>query len=100
MWWFWWWMLFVIILLVLPLGYGWGYRDWGPPYPSVYRRSRDRNSPPAVGPAAGNASMANPTGSVSNNPPDLSGWGVGADLLWIFLVLAIVWLLLALFWWA
>lgn len=30
----WIWLFFVFLFLLLPLSYGWGYRGWGPPYPS------------------------------------------------------------------
>jgi hypothetical protein len=58
MWWYaygcwWWWMLFLIILFLLPLGYGWGYRGWGP----WYRRRR----PGDIG----------------------TGWGLAGVLLWV-----------------
>ena len=68
-WWVWW-VLFVIIFFLLPLGYGWGYRGWGPWY-----RRRRRNP-----------------GSAATTPGDETGWGCGGILLWIVLIIAIFWL--------
>ncbi len=28
--WWWKWMVVMGVLLVTPMGYGWGYRGWGP----------------------------------------------------------------------
>ncbi len=28
--WWWMWMVVMGVLLVTPMGYGWGYRGWGP----------------------------------------------------------------------
>jgi hypothetical protein len=32
MWWFW---LAMMLIFFMPVGYGWGYRGWGAPYPSL-----------------------------------------------------------------
>lgn len=37
--WWWWWLVFLAIFFLLPLGYGWDYRGWGPWY---RRRSTTR----------------------------------------------------------
>ena len=72
----WWlWLLFMIFLLI-PTGYGWGYRGWGPPYPSYYRRRR------AFAPTHPSA-----------------GWGWIADALWICFLVELVWLITGGFWW-
>jgi hypothetical protein len=34
------WMAFMFLFLVPPIGYGWGYRKWGPPYPRYVQRRR------------------------------------------------------------
>ncbi|MCC7418523.1 MAG: hypothetical protein IT176_15415 [Acidobacteria bacterium] len=81
-WWVWWWLAFVIIFFLLPLGYGWGYRGWGPPY-------RRKGRPPA----------GRPPGSVGNEIDHSSDWGATAILLWVVLFIAIVWLLAAFAWW-
>ena len=72
MWWFWWWLLFVTVLFLLPLGYGWGYRGWGPPYPSRSAATRERRA------------------------RELAAWGVAADVLWLGLIAALVWLVVVL----
>jgi hypothetical protein len=75
MWW-WWWILFIVIFFFLPLGYGWGYRGWGPWY---------RRRPPT--------DLAN-----ESVPPEVdTGWGWIAFFLWIVLILAIIWLVAG--WW-
>ena len=69
--------LFLILLFFLPLGYGWGYRGWGPPYPSYYHRRRR----PAE--AYGDTAVAD------------DGWGILADVLWIVLTVWLAWFVLA-----
>lgn len=68
MWWFW--IAMLLLLFLIPLGYGWGYRGWGPPYPSRWPRRRA---------TAGGAEVA-------------PGWGFGADLLWIVFFFMLAWL--------
>lgn len=38
--WWWIWIAFMFLFLVPPIGYGWGYRGWGAPYPSYVQRRR------------------------------------------------------------
>ena len=68
--WWWWWLAFTLIFFLLPLGYGWGYRGWGP----WYRRRR---------PVDGDID---------------AGWGAAGIFLWIVLFIAIVWLITAWAW--
>jgi len=79
-WWFWFWLLFVTVLLLLPLAYGWGYRGWGSPFPSFYRRKQL------------------PTREASSRPEALGNPIMGASLFWITLAVAIIWFLLAFAW--
>ena len=72
--WTWWW-IFVLFLILLPMTYGWGYRRWGPPYPSFYRRRR------VADPAPGAAVE--------------SGWGLMAVFVWLALMIGMVWLFIA-----
>lgn len=72
--WWWWWLIFVIIFFFIPLGYGWGYRGWGPWY-------RRRRRPPTVAPGT------------EPVPGDDTGWGCAGGLLWIILIIAIIWLI-------
>jgi hypothetical protein len=39
MWW-WIWIGFMFLFFVSPVSYGWGYRGWGPPYPSYVQERR------------------------------------------------------------
>ncbi len=72
-WWIIW--LFGMSLLFLPMGYGWGYRGWGPPYPSYLQRRREQQ---AV--AAG------------RDPGfDHYAWGYGGDLVWLMLMVVVFW---------
>lgn len=83
--WFLLWLLFVVFLLVLPLGYGWGYRGWGPPYPSYYRRRRAAAAAdPAVDPGA------------DTSVEEAAAWGALDELLWVVVAVAILWLLVGL----
>lgn len=79
--WWWWWVLFLIIFFLHPVGYGWGYRGWGPWY---RRRGSTTVRPSAAG---------EPPGAY-----DQTGWGWGGAFLWIILLIAIVWLIAALGW--
>ena len=71
--WWWWWIAFVVIFFLLPLGYGWGYRGWGP----WYRRRRPGTLAAGTEPGAG----------------DSAGWGGCAVILWIIVIVAIFWLI-------
>lgn len=64
-WWFLW-MMFMVVLLVPSVGYGWGYRGWGPPYPRYIQRRRAQRA--SVG-----------GGMASHNH---EAWGWYGDLLW------------------
>ncbi len=70
--WWWWWIAFVIIFFLFPLGYGWGYRGWGP----WWRRRRPATT--AGGPE--------------------QGWGCAGAILWIILIIAIFWFIAAWGW--
>lgn len=78
----WWlvWMAFMFFFLLAPLGYGWGYRSWGPPYPSYIQRRRH--------------AAARSGGSTFNH----RSWGIGGDLIWVVLMIA-VFSFCGVFWW-
>ena len=80
--WWWMWMLFIFFVLLPPIGYGWGYRGWGPPYPRYIQRRRGQQ---AV--AAGSAGTF-----------DHHSWGWRGDLAWAGLLIALVWSCFV-FWW-
>jgi hypothetical protein len=65
----WWilWLGFFLVLLVLPMGYGWGYRDWGPPFPTYWQRRRSAQL--AAKGVAG--------------PFKHESWSWGGDLFWL-----------------
>jgi hypothetical protein len=65
-WWFLW-MAFMFLLLAPPLGYGWGYRGWGPPYPRYVQRRRGQRAVVAGAPATFNH----------------HAWGWGGDFVWM-----------------
>lgn len=103
MYWYWWaWFAIVVFLVLLPLSYGWGYRGWGPPYPRSYT-SRWGARP------VGRASDPPPRGRdrlqgeqttvvlVEERPvePEPSGWGILADLIWLAVITAIIWAIVA-----
>lgn len=78
----WWllWLVFIVIFLVPPIGYGWGYRRWGPPYPRYIQRRRRL--------------QAGATGASSRH----ESWGWGGDFVWMVLFIGVLWVLAA-FWW-
>ena len=71
----------MFIFLVSPVGYGWGYRGWGPPYPSYVQRRRAQQ-------AAGTAGFG-----VYNQ-----AWGWRGDFVWVMIVNGLVWAATAFFW--
>lgn len=73
------WLVFVLSLVLLPLGYGWGYRSWGPPRPP-HRRARPET----------------PAEDRTAAEREIDGWGVLALVVWVALTVALVWLLVAL----
>ena len=76
-WWFVW-MLFMFLLLVPPMGYGWGYRGWGPPYPRYIQRRRGQQA------AATGASASF----------DHHAWGWGGDFIWGVFIIGMLWAIL------
>jgi len=81
-WWFVW-MMIMFLFLVSPIGYGWGYRGWGPPYPRYIQRRRGQRA------AANSATMQF----------DHHAWGRGGDFVWVVGIVGMVWLLTSVFWW-
>jgi hypothetical protein len=65
------WLAVIILLIVPTLGYGWGYRGWGPPYPSYVQRRR----------AAGTSASA----TVNHQ-----SWGRLGDLVWMAILIGLV----------
>lgn len=80
--WWWLWLLFLLVFLLPPVGYGWGYRRWGPPYPRFIQRRRGRRAADLGGAA----------------PFDHHAWGWGGDLVWTVLFIWIFWALAASWW--
>lgn len=79
----WWlWILVMLLLLVPPIGYGWAYRGWGPPYPLYVQRRRGQRTVVA-------------DGSV---PFDHQSWGLGGDFVWAVFFIGILWAIGS-FWW-
>ncbi len=77
----WWmlWMAFMFIFLLSPVGYGWGYRRWGPPYPRYLQRRRGERAVAAGGTAAFHHS-----------------WGMAGDVVWIVFFVSVLWAVTAL----
>ena len=85
MWWgygWWWWWGILIIFFLLPLGYGWGLRGWGP----WYRRRPIRRN------------VVRPGEPDPFETGTDSGWGWLAVFLWIVLILEIIWIITMWFW--
>ena len=77
-WWFW--VAFLFLFIVPPLGYGWGYRGWGMPYPSYVQRRRSEAA------TAQSATF------------DHYAWGWGGDFVWMVLLAGMVWGLAHIWW--
>ena len=75
--WWWMWMLIMFLFLVPPIGYGWGYRGWGPPYPRYIQRRRMQRAATTGGSAGVNH----------------QSWGWGGDLVWGVLFVGMLWAL-------
>ena len=80
-WWIWW-MVFMFFVFVTPVGYGWGYRGWGPPYPRRIQRRRHERA------------MA----SGGSHPVSYQTWGWGGDFVWMVALVGILWFTMALWW--
>ena len=79
----WWiWMMFMFLFLVPPMGYGWGYRGWGPPYPRYLQRRRARQAAAA--------------GGLASSDHEALGWA--GDLVWGGLAIGTIWALCTLLW--
>jgi hypothetical protein len=80
----WWllWIMFMFFVVVPPLGYGWGYRGWGPPYPRYLQRRR--------------SDQLSAGGSL--RPFRHESWGWGGDLVWVLVFAGILWVVMALLW--
>jgi hypothetical protein len=74
--WWWLWMVFMFIFLVPPVGYGWAYRGWGPPYPRYLQRRRAQRA-------------ASTNGST---PFDHHAWGRGGDFVWVVCLVGMLWI--------
>ena len=70
----WLWMGFMVLFLVAPMSYGWAYRGWGPPFPRFVQRQRVASGLPFAGRA----------------PHHHCSWGVGGDLIWVALMIAMI----------
>lgn len=94
----------IIVFVVLPLAWGWQNQQWGPPYPTYYRRrhyARTR-SQGAVAPEPGTVEPHDPslppmsTRTVVDEREPLAPypgyrWTWLADLLWLAVLAAIGW---------
>ena len=79
----WWvWMIVLLVLFASPIGYGWGYRGWGPPYPRYVQRRRSQRAADSGG-----------------SPPfNHHAWGWGGDFVWLVIVIGVIWVFAAPWW--
>jgi hypothetical protein len=75
--WFVWWILFMVLFFATPIGYGWGYRRWGAPYPRYIQRRRVLRAT-----ADGNSTTFNH-----------ESWRWGGDMVWLAFLVGIIWFL-------
>jgi hypothetical protein len=75
--------LWVVVTLVffLPVGYGWGYRGWGAPYPSYVQRRRQSS-----------------LGTRGAGTFDHQAWGRVGDLVWALIFFDVLFFAVVLFW--
>ena len=92
MWWWWVWLAFVFFFLLVPLAYGWGYRDWGAPYPTYISRRRLPS-----GKILEERVYEDDRAVAVREAEETSGWGVLGDVLWLVLIAAVIWWIVA--WW-
>lgn len=80
----WWlvWLACMFVFVLSPVGYGWGYRGWGPPYPRYLQRRRGQ--------------LAAASGTPSSF--DHQAWGLGGDLIWIMFVVGLLWIGTSIWW--
>lgn len=80
----WWllWIVFMFVFIVPPVGYGWGYRRWGPPYLRHIQRRRGLR--------------ASARGELAAS--DHHAWGWGGDLVWMLVFVWVFWACMALWW--
>ena len=67
-------MIFMMVVLVPSVGYGWGYRKWGPPYPRYIQRRR--------------AQRVSVGGDIASR--DHEAWGWYGDFVWIMFFVVIL----------
>jgi len=73
-----WWLMWAVLMflfLVPSVGYGWGYRRWGPPYPRYIQRRR------------GQSVLATGTETSVHH----LSWGWGGDFVWGVLLIGMIW---------
>lgn len=76
------WLVFTLLFLVSPVGYGWSYRGWGPPFPRYIQRRR-----------AIRASFTDTTEASRQQ-----AWGIAGDFVWAMLLVAGCWAAAGLLW--
>lgn len=75
-----WWMIWLaamFLFFISPVGYGWGYRGWGPPYPRYIQNRRSNYG----------------SGCAVN--VDHRAWGWGGDFVWTIFALGALWAIVA-----
>ncbi len=75
------WLTVMFLFLVPSIGYGWGYRKWGPPYPRFIQQRRAQSA------SSGGTSMF-----------DHYAWGRGGDFIWVVAFIGVFWAIVALTW--
>ena len=80
--WFLWWIIFMLLCFATPIGYGWGYRRWGAPYPRYIQRRRVLRA------------VADSNSATFNH----EAWRWGGDLVWLAFVVGVIWFVTVLLW--
>jgi hypothetical protein len=86
--WIWFWWVLMLVFLIPSVGYGWGYRNWGPPYPSYLQRRRHARA----------GSIELPPDAGEQRAFNHLSWGWGGDFVWAVMIIGALWFV-ALVWW-
>ena len=79
----WWLWMLMFMLLVPAVGYFWGHRGWGAPYPRVIQRRRAKRAAAEIGSGAGSSAFNH------------ESWGWGGDVVWGIILCGLGWAFIA-----
>lgn len=75
----WFWIMLLLVFFIVPIGYAWRSRGWGPPYPRYVQRKRSERF----------------GGSARFNH---EAWGWAGDLVWLLAAGVLLWAVFEKWW--